>query len=301
MITPFSHMKAFAAGPAVKPSVSPPRPARVRQASSSGPNLARGVLIAIVLLYVAALVLVPVIALFPKALSDGLSAAWEASTGKNALLALRLTFILAAVAVMVNTVFGVILAMVMVRQNFWGKRFVNGIIDLPFVVSPVIVGFMFLVLFGRGGWLAPAAEFLAINVAFSWPGMMLATIFVSLPFVCRELMPVLREMGIEHEQAAYTLGATRWQTFWRVTLPGVRRALLYGVTLTFARAMGEFGAILIVGGAIAGRTETSTLFIFRSLENRQYVAAYSAALILALISFVVLAGLEMVKRKEKNA
>lgn len=283
----------------MKPSVSPPRPARVRQ-TSGGPNLARGILIAIVLLYVAGLVLVPVIALFPKAFSDGISASWDAITSKNALLALRLTFILAAVAVAVNTVFGIVLAMVMVRQNFWGKRFVNGIIDLPFVVSPVIVGFMFLVLFGRGGWLAPAAEFLAINVAFSWPGMMLATIFVSLPFVCRELMPVLREMGIEHEQAAFTLGASRWQTFWRVTLPGVRRALLYGITLTFARAMGEFGAILIVGGAIAGRTETSTLFIFRSLENRQYVAAYSTALILALISFVVLAGLELIKRKEKN-
>lgn len=300
MITLFSHMKAFAGGPVgVGPSVSPPSPARVRK--SGRPNLARGVLIAIVLIYVTALIVVPVVALFPKAFSDGVEASWDAVTSKNALLALRLTFILAAAAVIVNTVFGIVLAMVMVRQNFWGKRFVNGIIDLPFVVSPVIVGFMFLVLFGRGGWLASPADLIGIKVAFSWPGMMLATIFVSLPFVCRELMPVLKEMGIEHEQAAYTLGATRWQTFWRVTLPGVRRALLYGITLTFARAMGEFGAILIVGGAIAGRTETSTLFIFRSLENRQYVAAYSTALILALISFVVLVGLELIKRKDKNA
>ena len=294
-------MKAFAAEQtAAKPSASPPRPARLRH-SAGQPNLARVVLIAIVLIYVTALIVIPVVALFPKAFSEGVAASWDAITSKNALLALRLTFILAMVAVVVNTVFGIVMAMVMVRQNFWGKRFVNGIIDLPFVVSPIIVGFMFLVLFGRGGWLAPGADFIGIKVAFSWPGMMLATIFVSLPFVCRELMPVLREMGIEHEQAAYTLGASRWQTFWRVTLPGVKRALLYGITLTFARAMGEFGAILIVGGAIAGRTETSTLFIFRSLDNRQYVAAYSTALILALISFVVLAGLELVKRKEKNA
>ncbi|MSQ32242.1 MAG: molybdate ABC transporter permease subunit [Dehalococcoidia bacterium] len=298
MITPFSRMKAFAAEPTVGKSTVYPQLRRVR--NSGRPNLARGVLIAIVLIYVTALIVVPVMALFPKAFSNGIGASWDAITSINALLALRLTFILAVAAVVVNTIFGIVLAMVMVRQNFWGKRFVNGIIDLPFVVSPVIVGFMFLVLFGRGGWLAPTADFIGIKVAFSWPGMMLATIFVSLPFVCRELMPVLKEMGIEHEQAAYTLGATRWQTFWRVTLPGVRRALLYGITLTFARAMGEFGAILIVGGAIAGKTETSTLFIFRSLDNRQYVAAYSTALILALISFVVLASLELVKRKQRE-
>ncbi|MSP79117.1 MAG: sulfate ABC transporter permease [Dehalococcoidia bacterium] len=256
------------------------------------------VLIGIVVLYVTLLVAVPVLALFPKAFSHGLVAVVQSLVQKDALVALRLTVLLALIAVVINAVFGLVLAMVLVRQNFWGKSVVNAIINLPFVVSPVIVGFMFLVLFGKNGWFEPVVNSLGFRVVFSWPGMMLATIFVSLPFVCREVMPVLQEQGIEHEQAAYTLGASRWQTFWRVTLPGVRRALLYGVTLTFARAMGEFGAIMVVGGALIGKTETSTLYIFRALEERMYVAGYSAALLLAVISFATLILLELSKRRE---
>jgi sulfate/thiosulfate transport system permease protein len=259
---------------------------------------ARVGLISLVVTYVSLLVLVPVVALFPKALENGVEAVWQAITQGDALFALRLSLLLAIGAVMVNAIMGVIVALVMVRQDFWGKRFVNAIINLPFVLSPVIVGFMFLLLFGRNGWFAPITDFVGLKIVFSWPGMLLATIFVSLPFVARELIPVLEELGTDNEQVAYTLGASRWQAFWRVTLPPLLPALFYGVILTFARSMGEFGAVMVVGGAVSGLTETSTLYIFRSLDDRQYVAGYSSALLLALISFAVLTVLEITKHKE---
>ena len=258
----------------------------------------RAVLIGLVVTYVSLLVFVPVVALFPKALENGVEAVWQAITQSDALFALRLSLLLAIGAVMVNAIMGVIVALVMVRQHFWGKRFVNAIINLPFVLSPVIVGFMFLLLFGRNGWFEPITDFVGVKVVFSWPGMLLATIFVSFPFVARELIPVLEELGTDNEQVAYTLGASRWQTFWRVTLPPLLPALFYGVILTFARSMGEFGAVMVVGGAVSGLTETSTLYIFRSLDDRQYVAGYSSALLLALISFAVLTVLEITKHKE---
>ena len=167
---------------------------------------------------------------------------------------------------------------------------------MPFAVSPVVVGYM-LLLFGRNGLLAPLLNLLDIQVAFALPGMILATLFVTLPFMIRELVPVLEAFGVQQEQAAATLGASGWQTFWRVTLPALRWGFIYGMTLTFARALGEFGAVLVIGGGVQGRTETATLFIYRALDERQYVAAYSAALLLGLLSLLLVLGTDFLRRR----
>src|SRR6185369_4182594 len=171
-----------------------------------------------------------------------------------AINALKLTMLLSVGATVLNTVFGTCVAWVMVRDDFPGKRIVNGLIDLPFAVSPVIAGFMLILLFGRGGWFTPVADALDWKVVFALPGMLIATTFVSIPFVVREVMPVLEQIGVEPELAAYTMGASSWQTFRLVTLPAIRWGVLYGVSLTFARALGEFGAVLVVGGGVARLT-----------------------------------------------
>jgi sulfate transport system permease protein len=190
------------------------------------------------------------------------------------------------------------LAWVLVRYRFRGHWLLNGVIDLPFAVSPVVVGYMLLLLFGRTGVLAPVLEALNIKIAFAVPGMILATLFVTLPFMAREVMPVLEAFGVEQEQAAATLGASGWQTFWMVTFPALRWGFIYGVILTFARALGEFGAVLVIGGGVQGRTETVTLFIYRALDERQYVGAYSAALLLGLLSLVLVIGTEFLRKRE---
>jgi sulfate transport system permease protein len=169
---------------------------------------------------------------------------------------------------------------------------------MPFAVSPVVVGYMLLLLFGRNGLLAPILTALNIQVAFALPGMIIATLFVTLPFMVRELIPVLEAFGVQQEQAAATLGASGLQTFRYVTLPAIRWGFIYGVTLTFARALGEFGAVLVIGGGIQGRTETATLFIYRSLDERQYIGAYSAALVLGLFSLILVVGSELLRRRE---
>lgn len=255
------------------------------------------VLIGIVLLYVAALILLPVFAIFQGAFSQGVSAFIQAILNPQALAAFWLSIQLAIIAVIVNSIFGTIVAWVLVRQDFWGKGFFNALIDLPFVVSPVITGYMVILLFGRQGWFAPILQPLDIRIAFSVPGMLLVTIFVSLPFVVREVMPVLREIGTEPEQAAHTLGASGWRTFLRVTIPGIRWGLLYGISLTLARALGEFGGVLVAGGAVSGKTETATLYIFASLDERQYITAYAVAVILAVVSFIVLIGMEILRQR----
>jgi len=175
----------------------------------------------------------------------------------------------------------------------------NGLIDLPFAVSPVVAGYMLILLFGRRGALAPLVSALGIPVAFALPGMILATLFVTLPFMVRELMPVLAAFGTEQEQAAATIGASGWQTFWHVTFPALRWGFIYGITLTFARALGEFGAVLVIGGGVQGRTETATLYIFRALDDRQYIGAYSAALLLGAISLALVLGSDLLRGKER--
>lgn len=276
-----------------------------RQDRETGPRRPRRpqgstLLIGVVLLYMGILVMAPLAAIMVSALGQGLGPFLAALLQPDVLHALWLTLILAAGAVALNTVFGVIIAWVLVRQDFPGRRFVNGLVDLPLVVSPVIAGYMLILLFGRRGWFAPFVQATGVNVIFALPGMLLATVFVSLPFVIREVMPVLEAMGTEQEQAAHTLGASGWQTFWRVTLPGIRWGIMYGVTLTLARALGEFGAILVVSGAVSGLTETATLYIFRAMDERQYVAAYAVSLILGGLSFTILLVMEWLRHRTEG-
>jgi sulfate transport system permease protein len=259
------------------------------------------VLIAVAVLYAALLLVGPLAAIGWGALSKGAGAFLGEITSPNALNALKLTLLLGLGATLINTVFGVCVAWVLVRDDFKGRRFVNGLVDLPFAVSPVIAGLMLILLFGRGGWFTPLSDAMGVKVVFALPGMLIATAFVSLPFVTRELMPVLAQVGTEQEHAAYTMGASSLRTFWHVTLPAVRWGLFYGISLTLARALGEFGAVLVVSGGVSGLTETSTLFIFRSLDDRNEVGAYSMALVLAVISFSILMLMEFFKRRTEDS
>jgi sulfate transport system permease protein len=259
----------------------------------------RRLLIVFVVAYAAILVLAPVAALIGGAVSQGLGAVAAALAQPDVLRAFRLTLEIAAIVVAVHAVFGTSVAWVLARHHFWGRSLVNGLIDLPFAVSAVVVGYMLLLIFGRTGLLGPLLDSLGLKIAFAVPGMVLATLFVSLPFMVRELLPVLQAFEVEQEQAAATLGASGWQTFWWVTFPALRWGFLYGVMLTFARALGEFGAVLVIGGAIQGLTETATLYIFRALDQREYVGAYSAALALGLLSLVLVTGIDFVRRRER--
>lgn len=261
----------------------------------------RRILIGIVFAYVGALILAPLVSLVSGAFSEGLGAMIAALEEPATFSAFLLTLRIALIAVTVHALFGTVLAWVLVRYRFPGRRILNSMIDLPFAVSPVVVGYMLLLIFGRTGVLGPLLDSLDIKVAFAVPGMVLATLFVTLPFMTRELIPVLEAFGVQQEQAAATLGASGWQTFWLVTFPALRWGFIYGVILTFARALGEFGAVLVVGGGVQGRTETATLFIFRALDERQYVGAYSAALVLGLISLIlVVGGTELMRRRDHN-
>jgi sulfate transport system permease protein len=275
----------------VVPLASPEEEAGARPAG------AEWVLIGAALLYAAILLAGPLVALAWGAFSEGVGAFVEQVRTPDALNALKLTVLIAVAATALNTLLGVAAAWLFVRDHFRGKAFLNGLVDLPFAVSPVIAGFMLILLFGRDGWFTPVADALGIKVVFALPAMLLATAFVSLPFVIREVMPVLAQLGTDQESAAYTMGASPWQAFLRVTLPGIRWGLLYGISLTFARSIGEFGAILVVSGGVHGLTETATLFIFRSLDDRNEVGAYAMAVILALVSFALLFGMEFLKKR----
>jgi sulfate transport system permease protein len=255
------------------------------------------ILLGVAFAYAGVLLIGPLAALIWSSLKDGPAIFLREISSPDALHALKLTLQLSAGATAINTVFGLVMAWVFVRDRFKGKAWFNGLVDLPFAVSPVIAGLMLILLFGRGGWLSGLAAALNIRVVFAVPGMLLATVFVTLPFVVREVMPVLEQFGIQQESAAYTIGATPWQTFRLVTLPAIRWGVLYGISLTLGRALGEFGALVIVSGALSGSTETSTLFIFRSLDDRNYTAAYSMALVLAVVSFSVLILMEFFRKR----
>lgn len=256
-------------------------------------------LIGLVIGYVASLILAPIGGLIAGAMQEGLSPVIEALTAPDTIAAFGQTLLIGLIVVVIHVVFGTTVAWVLVRHRFPGRDLLNGLIDLPFAVSPVVVGYMLLLLFGRRGLLGPVLQALDIQIAFAVPGMILATLFVSLPFMIRELMPVLEEFDVEQERAAATLGASGWQTFRLVTLPALRWGFVYGIVLTFARALGEFGAVLVIGGGIQGRTETATLYIFRALDERQYVGAYSAALVLGLCSLLLILGADLVRRRRK--
>jgi sulfate/thiosulfate transport system permease protein len=248
--------------------------------------------------YLLALLLAPVAMIFYKTFEEGLAPPFEAIASPEGLHALQLTLLMVAVAVPLNTVFGVGCALLLVRHRWWGNRAVDAIINLPFAVSPVVVGLALFLLYGTGGWFGPTLSEYGLEVLFSTPGMILASIFVSLPFVVRETVPVLQEIGTEQEQAASTLGANAWQTFWRVTLPAIRWGVGYGVVLTTARVLGEFGAVSVVSGEISGQTETLPLFVSQQFEQFNMAGAYAASILLALLALSTLLLMNLLKRKE---
>ena len=251
--------------------------------------------------YLAALLLIPVGVVFYRTFEHGFSAFWESITTPAAIHAFSLTLEIALIAVPLNTIFGVLAALALVRGMFRGKRVLDACIDLPFAISPVVIGLSLLLVYGRTGWFGPWLADHGIQIIFSLPGMVLATIFVSLPFVAREVVPVLREVGDEQEQAAATLGANSWQAFWRVTLPAIRWGIAYGVVLSTARAIGEFGAVSVVSGRIAGETDTLTLLVEKRFQNFDLSGAYAASMLLALIALSTLLITTFIGRRRSDA
>jgi sulfate/thiosulfate transport system permease protein len=259
--------------------------------------LGRRLLIAAVLGWFALLILVPSVALFRQVYAGGFRPFVELLTAPEARRAFGLSLGITAVATVVNTVFGIAFALVLVRQRFWGRAILDGVVDLPFAVSPIVAGLMLIVLYGPAGWLGRWLESAGFRVVYAVPGMVVATLFVTVPFVVRELVPILRELGEEHEQAAYTLGAGRWRTFWSVTLPSIRWGVAYGVTLTVARSLGEFGAVLVVSGNLSGKTQTATLFVHDGIDTFHTEGAYAASFVLAAVSFVLLVGMDAIRKR----
>ena len=251
--------------------------------------------------YLAALLIVPVIVIVFKAFEDGAANVIDTLTTPEAQHAFYLTIVMVAVAVPLNTIFGIACALVLVRDRFRGKAIVNAMIDLPFAISPVVIGLALVLVYGSlDGWFGQWFLEQGIRIIFTPVGMVLATMFVSLPFVVREVEPVLREIGDDQEQAARTLGANGWQTFWRITLPSIRWGVTYGVVLATARALGEFGAVSIVSGRISVETETMPLFVQKQFEVFNVSGAYAAALVLALLALVTLFGMNFIRRKDKK-
>ena len=249
--------------------------------------------------YLAMLLLIPVGMVFYRAFEHGFATAWDAISSPDAVHALWLTVLVTLIAVPLNTAFGIVCALLIVRGHVPGKGILNALVDLPLALSPIVVGLSLLLLYGRGGWLGPWLSSHGIDVVFALPGLVLATVFVSLPFVVREVVPVLREIGTEQEQAASTLGASAVQIFRRVTLPAIRWGVVYGIVLTTARCLGEFGAVSVISGNIAGKTETMTQYVSNQYEGFNTAGAYAASVVLALLSVVTLVTMTVVRRKEE--
>jgi sulfate/thiosulfate transport system permease protein len=250
--------------------------------------IARFTLRFVALGYLAALLIVPVGIIVWHTFSGGLAPVWDSITAPDALNALKLTLEIALIAVPLNTAFGILAALALVRTKLPAKPLFNALIDLPFAVSPVVIGFTLILVYGQNGWFGSWFIENGYPIIFSVPGMVIATIFASLPFVAREVIPVMREIGTEQEQAAATLGATPLQTFRRITLPAIRWGIVYGVVLTTARSIGEYGAVAIVSGKVVGQTQTLTLRVQQSYENFDHTGAYAAALELAVIALATL-------------
>ncbi len=261
---------------------------RSAQAGTTEPVWVRWSLISLALVFVFLFLLLPLAAVFTEALRKGLPAALEALREPDAWSAIRLTLLTAAVAVPLNLVFGVAAAWAVAKYEFKGKAFLTTLIDLPFSVSPVVAGLVYVLMFGAQGWIGPWLMAHDIKIVFAVPGIILATVFVTFPFIARELIPLMQAQGTEEEQAAMVLGATGWQTFWHVTLPNIKWGLVYGVILCNARAMGEFGAVSVVSGHIRGQTNTLPLHVEILYNEYQSVAAFAVASLLALLALLTL-------------
>ena len=282
---------ASARAPLVPRSRAPSRAAdeRARRARRLG-------LRAIALGYLALLLVAPVAMIFYRTFEHGLAPVWPAVSAANAQHAFWLSLEVVAIAVPLNTVFGIGIALLLERGRFRGRALLGMLIDLPFAISPVVVGLALVLVYGKTGWFGNWLAANGIAVIFSVPGMVLATAVVPLPFVARETIPVLHELGTDSEQAAATLGASRWQTFMRITLPGIRWGVVYGVVLTTARALGEFGAVSIVSGRIEGQTQTLPLYVQDRFENFDITGAYAAAVVLALLALATLLAMNLLTR-----
>jgi sulfate/thiosulfate transport system permease protein len=260
----------------------------------------RRILIGIAIAYMTVILLAPLIGLVVGAFAQGIGAIISALDDPQVRRAFFLTLVISFITIIVHTVLGTTVAWMLVRHQFPGRSIINALIDLPFAISPVVAGYMLILVFGRRGLFGPVLDSWGVQIVFALPGMILATLIVTLPFMVRELIPVLREFGVEQELAAATLGASGWQIFRLVTFPALRWGFVYGITLTFARALGEFGAVLVVSGGVQGRTETATTYIFRALDDRQTVGAYSAALLLGTMSLILVMGAELMRNREKQ-
>ena len=269
-------------------SANPSRRAAPRRISTTEAPWVRYLLIGIALAFVLLFLVLPLAAVFTEALRKGLDAYLEALREPDAWAAIRLTLLTAAIAVPLNLVFGVAAAWCIAKYNFKGKAFLTTLVDLPFSVSPVVAGLVYVLMFGANGWIGPWLQEHDIKIIFAVPGIVLATVFVTFPFIARELIPLMEAQGNDEEQAAIVLGASGWQTFWHVTLPNIKWGLLYGVILCNARAMGEFGAVSVVSGHIRGQTNTLPLHVEILYNEYQSVAAFAVASLLALLALVTL-------------
>jgi sulfate/thiosulfate transport system permease protein len=279
-----------------RPAFVPPR----RRARTRG-RTGRFGLRTIAILYVGILVAVPLLLVFQRTFEDGAGAFWDAISAPDAIHAFRLTAEIALIAVAINTVFGIGMALLLARYRFPGRRVLNVLLDIPVSVSPIVVGLALVLVYGpTQGWFGPSLSDAGIQVIFATPGMVLATCFVSLPLVVRELVPVLEEEGLDQEVAARSLGANAWQRFVRITLPTVRWALAYGVVLSLARSIGEFGAVRVVSGDVIGQTQTGTLRV-ADLAEQAEPGAYQIALVLVLSAIVCIVGISLLRPKEKKS
>jgi sulfate/thiosulfate transport system permease protein len=255
--------------------------------------------------YLAAIIVLPCSMILRKTFQNGVEPVLDALTDPAFVHALQLTLVAVLIAVPANTIFGVVCAMALVRGNVnRGAWFFNSAIGLPLALSPVVVGLSLILVYGNDGWLGSWLVDNGIQIIFSTPGIVLATVFVTLPFVVREVVPVLREVGTDQEEASWTLGASRWQTFWRITLPAIRWGVAYGVVLTTARALGEYGAVAVVSGRLAGKTETLTIHVDEQYLRFNEVAAYTTSLVLALLAIFTLVAMNVFKpraRKEDSS
>ena len=266
-------------------------------------TVSRYALRAVALAYLAVLVAFPIVTIAWRTFEPGFGAFWDAIRTPAAISALNLSLLIVAIVVPLNVVFGVVTALALARGRFPGRRLLSGIVDLPFAVSPIVVGVALIMLWGADGWFG-GLESLGVKVIFGLPGMVIATLFVTLPFVVREVEPVLREIGTEQEQAAATLGASAWQTFSRITLPAIRWGLTYGIVLTAARALGEFGAVIMVSSGFPGVSQTLTLLVHaRYIDDHNTHGAYAAATLLMMIALVILLLMTIVdsRRPERNS
>jgi sulfate transport system permease protein len=287
--------------PGAPPPVRPPGPAR--RPKRAGSPAVRWTLRTIAVVYVLGLVALPVVTVLHSTFSDGVGPVLDALTSPDFVSALRLTLVVAGLAVVLNTVFGVGMAILLVRYRFPGHRLLNAVIDLPVSISPIVVGISLILVYGTGGWFGEDLEAAGLRIIFAMPGMVIATVVVSLPLVVREVIPTLEEEGTEQDQAARSLGAGALARFRRITLPTIKWALAYGVVLSLARSLGEFGAVRVVSGSVAGESQTLTLFVNDSYQEfgpDAERAAFSAAFVLMMIAVLCIVLIALLRPKEKS-